>query len=32
VQVWTAAAMAVAYTVLTGTNERPVGGFPAQPG
>jgi len=29
-QVWTAATVAVAFTVLMGTNERPVGGFPPQ--
>jgi hypothetical protein len=30
-QVWTAATIAVAFSILTGTNERPVGGFPPQP-
>jgi hypothetical protein len=30
-QVWIAAAMTVAFTVLTGINEKPVGGFPPQP-
>lgn len=30
-QAWTAATTAVAFTLLMGTHERPVGGFPSQP-